>query len=122
MKLESPKTNFSVRVMNKIFEENSLLEKIKSERILGKGFWIILVLFIVLFAAIIIISNTGLSSESVLAQILPKVDTSSVSGSYQSLLAKSGAAPISIASILLASSILLFIERFINANSKIFSV
>ena len=43
MKLESPKANFSVRVMNKIFEEENVLNKIKSERILGKGFWIIII-------------------------------------------------------------------------------
>jgi len=122
MKLESPKANFSVRVMNQIFEEDNVMEKIKSSRILGNGFWIILVLFIALFVVIIAVSNTGLLPESDLGNVLPGLNTSKVSLGYQSFFEKLGSAPLSIAGILLASSILLFIERFINANSKVFAI
>jgi len=120
MKLDSPEPNFSVRVMNKIFEEDSVLERIKSEKILGKGFWIISILFIVLLATILIIYNSGAQPESQLQTLLPEVN-SGVSEGYRSIFSKMGTIPLSIAGILIASSVLLFIDRFISSNTKIFA-
>lgn len=120
MKLESPKTNFSVRVMNKIFEEENVLNKIKSERILGKGFWIIIILFVVLLALIFLMSNSGIQAESQIQNYLPELN-SEVTKGYQSIFDKIGTVPLSVAGILVASSLLLFIEHFISSNSKIFS-
>lgn len=120
MKLESPEVNFSVRVMNKIFEENTVLEKMKSQRILGKGFWIIMILFVVLFAAIIILNNSGVQPESQISNLLPQLN-GDVSTGYQSIFEKIGAVPLSIVGILMASSVLLFLDKFINSNSKIFA-
>ena len=120
MELEKPKANFSVRVMNQIFEEENVLEKIKSEKILGKGFWIISILFIALLVTIFFLNNTGLQPESQLQSILPE-GSNGVSESYQSFFSKMGTLPLSIAGILIASSVLLFIDRFISSNSKIFA-
>ena len=120
MKLDSPEPNFSVRVMNKIFEQDSVLERIKSEKVLGKGFWIILILFVALLAAIFVMYNTGVQPESQIQELLPKVN-SGVTESYQSLFSKLGTVPLSIAGILIASSILIFIDKFISSNSKIFA-
>ncbi len=120
MKLESPTSNFSVGVMNKIFEEDNLLEKVKSERVLGKGFWLILILFVILFAIIYYVSTSGMAVESQFANILPELHSNRVSTGYQSIFERMGTVPISIVGILLASSTLLFIDRIIIANSKIF--
>ena len=49
VKLESPGNDFTMKVMNRVWEEKSIqsrVEVVKNERILGKGFWIILVLFV----------------------------------------------------------------------------
>lgn len=120
MELEKPKANFSVRVMNQIFEEENVLEKIKSEKILGKGFWIISILFIALLATVFFLNNTGLQPESQIQSLLPE-GSGGVSESYQSFFSKMGSLPLSIAGILIASSVLLFIDRFISSNSKIFA-
>lgn len=120
MKLESPKADFSVRVMKNIFEENSVLAKIKSERVLGKGFWIITILFILLLVTIFVISNYGIQPESQLINLLPEAK-SGVSAGYNSFFERIGTVPLSVAGILAASSILLFFERFISSNSKVFS-
>ena len=120
MKLDSPEPNFSVRVMNKIFEQDSVLERIKSEKVLGKGFWIILILFVALLAAIFVMYNAGAQPESQIQELLPKVN-SGVTESYQSLFSKLGTLPLSIAGILIASSVLIFIDKFISSNSKIFA-
>ncbi len=118
MELESPKANFSVQVMNKIFEEDSALEKIKSERILGKGFWLISILFIVLLVVILVMYQTGIQADT--ESIIPEVGQGVKEG-YQSFFSKVDTLPLSIAGILIATSVLLFIDRFISSNSKIFA-
>lgn len=120
MKLESPNKDFSVKVMNKIFEENSLLEKVKKEKILGKGFWIILLLFILLFAAQLLLPNAGVSDGSEALNSFFGTNNQGIANEWQNILNKSGSLPMSIAGIFLASSTLLFIERFITANTKLF--
>jgi len=118
MELESPKANFSVQVMNKIFEEDNALEKIKSERILGKGFWLISILFIVLLGIMFVMYQTGIQADT--ESILPEVGQG-VKDGYQSFFNKVDTLPLSIAGILIATSVLLFIDRFISSNSKIFA-
>jgi hypothetical protein len=119
MKLDSPEPNFSVRVMNKIFEESNALERIKSEKILGKGFWIILLLFLALTVAVFFMSNTGVDSSGSLNGLLPEMN--GVSEGYQSVLGKLGSVPLGVGGFLAAFSILLFIDKFIISNSKIFA-
>ncbi len=119
LELNSPRTGFSVRVMNKIFEEESALEQIKSERILGKGFWIITVLFIALLVAIFILSNSGMESTGAVQELLPEMK--GLSQEYASILGKLGSVPLGIGGCLAAFSILLFIDRFISSNSKVFA-
>ncbi len=120
MELESPKANFSVQVMNKIFKEENALEKIKSERILGKGFWIISILFVMLLAVIFIMNSAGIQTDGEAQKLLPEIGKG-VSENYQSFFTKVDTLPLSIAGILIAASILLFIDRLISSNSKIFA-
>lgn len=87
MKLEKPNPNFSVRVMEKIFDENPALERIKSEKVLGKGFWIISILFVALLAVIFVVSNSGVQTESQINNLLPELN-GGLSAGYQSFLEK----------------------------------
>ena len=118
IKLESPDKNFSSRVMNKIIQENEAIEKIKSEKILGKGFWIFLLLFIALFVAVWFLSPSSGETTGIFDQYLGKL---SLGSDYQSFWGKLGAVPIGIAGIFAASSILLFIDKFISNNMGVFS-
>lgn len=120
MELEKPTSNFSVRVMERILQEDSAMEKIKSERILGKGFWIIIILFVVLLVVVFLGSNFGLGAETQLPSLVSKFQNSVNSG-VQTFFMKIGSAPLSIAGILIATSILIFIDRFIDSNIKVFS-
>lgn len=119
MKLESPNPNFSVGVMNKIFEENNALEKIKSEKVLGKGFWIISSLFVTLLILIFIFSNSGMSTDSQLLNLLPD-SSSRASEGFHSILSRLGGIPLMVGAIFAAFSTLLFLDRFISSNSKVF--
>ncbi|WP_167605535.1 hypothetical protein [Maribellus sediminis] len=120
MQLDSPGEKFSARVMNRIFEEDSVFEKIKAERVLGRGFWTILVVFVVLLAAMFFMAGSGAQPQEETARLLPQVNET-VSNSFNSFFGKIGSVPLSVAGILIASSILLFIDRIISSNSKIFA-
>jgi hypothetical protein len=111
MELNSPKPNFSVKVMNKIFEEQNALEKIRNEKILGKGFWIIMILFIVLLVAIYITSGAEASSGGQLQSVLPEINQG-VSAGYNSVLGKLGSLPMAIGAIMAAFSLLIFLDRY----------
>ncbi len=119
LELETPEVDFTSRVMNQVALEDNVLEQIKAQKVLGKGFWIFIVLFIVLLAAIFFISQSGTvagSSES----IFPKLDEGMNQG-IQSFMGKLGAVPLSVAGILIASSLLLFIDKFITSNTRLFA-
>jgi len=118
--LESPGADFSANVMNRIFSEESLLEKVRREKVLGKGFWVILILFVALFAAMFIFSSSGGNSGGGLSEYIPALNSQTVTQDYQNFFERLGSVPVSIAGILLASSILVFIERFLNSRIKTF--
>jgi hypothetical protein len=118
IELESPDKNFSSRVMNKILQENEAIEKIKSERILGKGFWIFLILFIALLGIIWFFSPSPAETTGIMDQYL---GTLSLRNDYQSFFAKLGVLPQSVVGIFAASSILLFIDKIIGNNLGVFT-
>ncbi len=118
IKIESPGKQFSATVMNRIFEEQSVLEKVKAQRVLGKGFWIIMALFVVLIGAMFIFSTSGADSGGEIAKLLPDLNTTAVSQEYNTIFDKITNLPLSIAGIMFASSLLLFLDRFLSARSK----
>ena len=120
MKLESPGEDFSARVMNKIFEESSILETIKAQRVLGKGFWIFILIFAVFMVVTYVVMSSGAQTGSETGQLIPTLNAG-ISESYNSFFSKLGSVPLSIAGILIAASILLFIDRIITSNQKIFA-
>jgi hypothetical protein len=113
IKLDSPGKDFTSAVMNRVFEEKAAMEKVTNERILGKGFWIILFLFVILFTAMFVFSPGGTESEGILTKMFSNADGGALSQGYQSFFSNLGALPISIAGILLASSVLVLIDKFL---------
>lgn len=119
LELEKPENDFTLRVMNRVVAEDNALEQIKAQKVLGKGFWIILILFVILLAVMFFMTQTGTAAGSS-ETILPKLN-SEMSEGINSVMGKIGMVPISVAGILIASSILLFIDRFITSNTKLFA-
>jgi len=113
IKLDSPGNDFTVNVMNRVFEEKAAMEQVKDERILGKGFWIILFLFVLLIAAMFVFSGDGIQDSGALTKLLNKANDGSLTQGYQSVFSKLGTLPLSIGGILLASSVLVFIDKFL---------
>lgn len=113
IKLDSPGNEFTSMVMNRVFEEKAALEKVKKEKVFGKGFWIIIFLFVVLFVAMIVFSTSGFEVDSQLSNLFSTANEGQLSQSYQSFFSKLGNLPLSISGILFATSILIFIDKFL---------
>lgn len=115
---ESPGRGFSSRVMDRIFEEQYGLEQVKQQPVLGRGFWIILALFAVLLGIFVLLSGGGQEVNSSPA-LFPDVNTDAVMTGYRSFFEKLGGLPASVAGILMASSLLIFLERFLGSRSHV---
>ena len=90
IKLDSPGNEFTSMVMNRVFEERAALEKAKKEKVFGKGFWIIIFLFVVLFVAMIVFSTSGFEVDSQLSNLLSTSNEGQLSQGYQSFFSKLG--------------------------------
>jgi hypothetical protein len=112
IKLDSPGSDFTSRVMNRVSEEKPVIEIVKNEKLLGRGFWIILSLFVALFVAMFVFSN-GIADEGQISKLLSSANDGAFSKSYQSVFNNLGTLPLSIGGIFLASTILLFVDKFL---------
>ena len=113
IKLDSPGNDFTSKVMSRVYEEKVAMEKVTNEKILGKGFWIILILFVILIAAMFVFSSTGGQTEGQLSKLLSGANDGALSQGYQSFFSNLGSLPLSIGGILMASTVLLLIDRFL---------
>ena len=113
IKLEKPAPDFTLVVMNRVFQERSTIEQVRAEPVLGIGFWVILALFVLLMAAMVVLSGGAASPES---SLLPTIDTEKYMTGYRSFFDNLGSLPASTAGILLAFSLLVFLERFLSAK------
>lgn len=112
IKLDSPGNDFTTLVMNRVFEEKAALEKVKKERLFGKGFWIILFLFVILLATVAIFSFSGIDVEG--PKLLSGAQGSQLSQGYQSFFSNMGTLPLSVSGILFATSLLLFFDKYLH--------
>jgi hypothetical protein len=121
VKLDSPGSDFTSKVMSRVYEEKVAMEKVKDERLLGKGFWIILFLFVALIAAMFVFSASGTQTEGELSKLLSGANDGALSQGYQSFFSNLGSLPLSIGGILMASTVLLFIDKFLPQITANFS-
>lgn len=114
IKLDKPAPDFSTRVMNRVFQERSLIEQVKAEPVLSKGFWIIVALFILLMAIMIGVAGSLPASEA--NSLLPEINSGEVMLGYRSFFERLGSLPASIAGITCAMSLLVFLDRFLSSK------
>lgn len=114
IKLDNPSSTFTTNVMNKVFQERSVVVQLKEEPILGKGFWIIIALFIALMLLMVIFSESAPSAEA--NALLPDINSEGLMNGYRSFFDKFGALPSSIAGISLGFSLLILLERYLSSR------
>lgn len=113
LKLDSPGNDFTSKVMSRVYEEKVAMGKVTNEKILGKGFWIILLLFVILIAAMFVFSSSGTQAEGELSKLLSGASEGALSQRYLSFFSNLGSLPLSVGGIMLASTILLLVDRFL---------
>ncbi len=121
IQLVSPGIDFTSKVMTRVLEEKTAMEKVPDEKLLGKGFWIILFLFVILIVAMFVFSPSGIQTEGQFSKLLSGANDGALSQGYQSFFSNLDSLPLSIGGILLASSVLVFIDRFLPQFTAHFS-
>lgn len=116
VKLESPDIDFTTRVMNRVFAEQPALEQVKSSPVFGKGFWIILALFVALLTAVVLFAGNGSAPEQTPA-LLQQVNTEAMLTGYRAFFAKLGSLPAGFAGIFMGASLLILLEKFLGSRS-----
>jgi len=119
IKPESPGADFSSKVMMRVHEKQEELDRIRSERIFGKWFWIILAAFISMFMIVIFVPETAFGT-SAFSGIIPEFDREIISTLYSSLFKIFDVVPAGVAGILLASSLLLILERLLSSRVRVY--
>ena len=112
--LDKPAPDFARHVMNSVFQERNLIEQVKAEPVLKIGFWIILALFGVLFAAMMLLSGSSPAAETY--NLLPDVGSQEFMNGYRSFFERLGSLPASLAGISMGFSLLIFLERYLSSK------
>ena len=122
MRLEKPDAGFSSRVMDAVFAETALNKVYRHEPVLGAKFWIFTGLFIALAFAVVLMGNPEASGGgSVFSGLLERFPAPEMG------IAKEGISrfsnffsgwPVTLASIMVAASLLILADKFFNARHK----
>ncbi len=111
--LDSPGKDFTLKVMQRVYEEKTAGLKVADEKLFGKGFWIILALFALLALSMFLVYVSGNDTGTLLSEFWSKSAGGGISQKYDTFFSNLGSLPVSIGGILLASSILVIIDKFL---------
>ena len=114
-RLEKPGNDFTLKVMNRIFDEETAKILNRGIKVLGKSFWIFVLLFVLLGILMIVLSTTGVISVD--SQSFFPQASENLTREYESFFDKIGRVPLSIGAILTASSLLILIERYMTKKN-----
>ena len=119
IKPESPGTDFSSKVMKRVYDEQEEIEKSKSESIFGSWFWIILAAFASLFVIVFLVPENA-TGESASPDIITELTGNAMSNFYSFIYKTFDFVSPSVAAILIASSLLIIIERLLSSRIRIY--
>lgn len=126
IRLESPGNDFSMKVMAGVLAEAEKRPVFTTEPILGKRFWIFVLLFVAVAAVALIVAGSGapvgnsaeITAAEGLLDKLPSPDLTQVEGIYEKMLNLIGSLPLTFAGILLSASLLVVLDKFLNSRHK----
>lgn len=111
---DSPEPDFQDRVMKGIFREQYAPEQLKKYPVLGRSFWIFLLLFAILISFVVIFASISGASSGESA--ITAAGINKISEGYHSFLSQIGTLPMSIATILTATSLLILLGGVLDKN------
>lgn len=116
IRLEKPGPNFTTNVMNRVFELKTATVQSIRVHILDWKFWVLASLFVFFAIGMIFYSQSGAQPGTTL---LPDVASTKAGEKYHSALQIFGQVPLSVAAILIASSLLVFLDRFLTRKKNL---
>jgi hypothetical protein len=123
IRLESPGSDFSSKVMEAILAETQKKPGFGTEPFLGKRFWILVTLFIGLAAIFMLFykSEPGNGSFQQLFSTLPSPDWSPIKNLFSSSIGKAGSLSWTVIAVMLGASGLIFADKLF-AGKQLFSM
>lgn len=111
LKLDSPGENFTMSVINRIHKEVPASIQTRKEPSLGKEFWIVILLFMVLSLTIFLLTQPAQESGRLMDRFLNPAGAETANALFRRVTYSFLKIPAGISGILAASSLLIFIER-----------
>jgi hypothetical protein len=125
IRLESPGPEFSSKVMEAILTETEKKLSFVAEPVLGKKFWILVILFVALIVFFILFPGEKTASHTGLIQQLfsgiPKPDWNPINHLISEFATKTGSLTWTLAAVMLGASILIIADNIFPRTCK-FSV
>jgi hypothetical protein len=121
VKIESPDPDFSSRVMDVILARAEGKKVFSSEPVLGRSFWILVTLFVLLTVAFILLSGNTIHNEGIVQNLLsglPAPDFTTLKNSLAKFMEISGSLPLSVAVTMIAASVLILADKFFTTKQK----
>jgi len=120
--LEKPGAGFSTRVMDAIIAESAKKSVYRNEPVLSRNFWIFVGLFVGLAIVLILLGTSGASSSAEINQGIierfPAPDLSEVKGGITKFMETISGLPITIAAIMIGTTILILADKFLSSKEK----
>lgn len=120
IRIDKPSAGFSARVMDAVYTEVSL--SYRTEPVLGRKFWIFVALFALLAIVLIIVSGSGVNSESEFAGRLlerfPLLDITGTKGGFSKLMDSLSGLPATLGAIMIAASLLILADKLFGQKHR----
>ena len=111
--LDKPSSGFSSMVMEAVYAEASLSKK--AEPLLGMKFWIFVALFALLAILLIIVSGSGVHSESeITGRLLERFPIPAIpeaKGGFSRIMDSITGFPVTVGAIMIAASLLILADK-----------
>jgi hypothetical protein len=122
VKIESPDPDFTSRVMKVILADVQKEKVFSSEPVLGRSFWILVMLFVLLIVFFILISGYESPDNGVINDLLsgfPVPDLTPLNNSLVKIMEKTGSIPVSVTMTMIATTVLILADRFFYSKQKL---
>jgi hypothetical protein len=122
IRLESPGPEFSSKVMKIIQDEKQKESVYISQPMLGKNFWIMVILFVAIVLISILIPVENSSGSGILEQFfsgLPKPGWDEINRFFSGIAVKSGSLSLTLAAVMLGATALILLDNHFTRNHRI---
>lgn len=122
VKIESPDPGFTARVMDIILAGEHKKQMIQAQPVLGKSFWVLITLFVILALVFILISGSSLQGDGIISTFFNRFtfpDLTPFRVFLTKLIEKSGSLPMIVATTMISASVLILADKYFSSKHKL---